>query len=73
MKTITNTDVYAELASARDLLDELHTRIFDLNRRISREEDNPEGRLLAARLREIQRGIVDTSRSLNDTALCYRD
>lgn len=73
MKTITNTEVYAELASARDLIDALHTRIFDLNLRISREEDNPEGRLLAATLREIQRSIVDTSRGLSDTALCYRD
>jgi len=73
MKTITNTDVYAELASARDQLDALHNRIFDLNLRISLEEDNPEGRLLTASLREILRGMVGTMQDLNDTALCYTD
>lgn len=73
MKTITNTDVYAELASARDLVAELHTRIFDFGLRVSREEDNPEGRLLAANLRTIQRAIVDAERCLDDTARCYSD
>lgn len=73
MKIITNSEVFAELASARDQLAELHTRIFQLNLRVSREEDNPEGRLLAASLRHIQSNIVDAERSLGETARCYTD
>lgn len=73
MKNITNTEVFAELASARDQLAELHTRIFQLNLRISREEDNPEGRLLSSSLRQIQSSIVDAERHLGETARCYTD
>lgn len=72
MKKITDTEVYGELASARDLIGEMGTRLFMFSQRVS-QEDTPEGRLLASSLREIQLAMAHLEDRLNVTALCYAD
>lgn len=72
MKKIADTEAYAELASARDQIAELGTRLYQFKRRVA-EEDTPEGRLLSATLREIQVSLANVEDRLNATALCYAD
>jgi hypothetical protein len=72
MKTISDTETFAELMSARDELSALQSRIYEFSRRVI-AEDTPESRLLASVLRECQLAIVQAEDRLNVTARCYAE
>lgn len=70
MKTISDIEVYAELASARDGLNDMTDRLYQLYTR-AKNDETPEGRLLARTVRELQLQLCDSQRKMADMAACY--
>lgn len=70
MKTISDIEVFAELASARDGLNDMTDRLYQLYTR-AKNDETPEGRLLARSVRELQLQLCDSQRKMADMAACY--
>lgn len=70
MKTISDIEIYAELASARDGLDDMTDRLYQLYTK-AKNDETPEGRLLARTVRELQLQLCDSQRKMADMAACY--
>lgn len=70
MKTISDIEAFAELASARDGLGEIAERLYLLHKK-AKNDETPEGRLLARSVRELQLQLCDSQRKMADMAACY--
>lgn len=70
MKTISDIEVFAELASARDGLDDMTDRLYQLYTK-AKNDETPEGRLLARTVRDLQLQLCDSQRKIADIAACY--
>lgn len=70
MKTISDIEIFAELASARDGLNDMTDRLYQLYTR-AKNDETPEGRLLARSVREVQLQLCDIQRKMADMAACY--
>lgn len=70
MKRITDTEAFAELASARDGIGEITDRLYAFYAK-AKNDETAEGRLLAHTVRELQLQLNDTQKKLADMAACY--
>ncbi|MEN4536681.1 hypothetical protein [Pantoea agglomerans] len=70
MKSISDIEVFAELASARDGLEDMTDRLYQLYTR-AKNDETPEGRLLARTVRDLQLQLCDSQRKIADIAACY--
>lgn len=70
MKTISDIEIFAELASARDGLDDMTDRLYQLYTK-AKNDETPEGRLLARTVRDLQLQLCDSQRKMADLAACY--
>jgi len=70
MKTISDIEIYAELASARDGLEDMTDRLYQLYTK-AKNDETPEGRLLARTVRDLQLQLCDSQRKIADIATCY--
>lgn len=70
MKTISDIEIFAELASARDGLDDMTDRLYQLYTK-AKNDETPEGRLLARTVRDLQLQLCDSQRKIADIAACY--
>ena len=70
MKTISDIEIYAELASARDGLEDMTDRLYQLYTK-AKNDETPEGRLLARTVRDLQLQLCDSQRKIADIAACY--
>lgn len=70
MKSISDIEVFAELASARDGLDDMTDRLYQLYTK-AKNDETPEGRLLARTVRDLQLQLCDSQRKIADIAACY--
>ena len=70
MKTISDIEIFAELASARDGLDDMTDRLYQLYTK-AKNDDTAEGRLLARTVRDLQLQLCDSQRKIADIAACY--
>lgn len=70
MKTISDIEVFAELTSARDGLDDMTERLYQLYTK-AKNDETPEGRLLARTVRDLQLQLCDSQRKIADIAACY--
>ncbi|WP_323169795.1 hypothetical protein [Pantoea agglomerans] len=70
MKSISDIEVFAELASARDGLEDMTDRLYQLYTK-AKNDETPEGRLLARTVRDLQLQLCDSQRKIADIAACY--
>lgn len=70
MKTISDIEIFAELASARDGLEDMTDRLYQLYTK-AKNDETPEGRLLARTVRDLQLQLCDSQRKIADIAACY--
>lgn len=70
MKHITDTEAFAELASARDGIGEITDRLYVFYAK-ARNDETAEGRLLAHTVRELQLQLCDAQKKMADMAACY--
>jgi len=70
MNSVSDTQVFAELASARDSLGELHNDLYDFTHR-AEQDATPEGRLLAREVRRILKDVYAVQSQFSALANCY--
>lgn len=70
MKRITDTEAFAELASARDGIGEITERLYAFYAK-AKSDETPEGRVLSHIVREVQLQLNDAQKQLADMAACY--
>lgn len=70
MKSISDIEAFAELASVRDGLGDITERLYALYAK-AKNDETPEGRLLAHTVREVHLQLCATQSKMADMAACY--